>query len=83
NTYSNPASIQAEIVATGPIEAAFTVYQDFMSYTSGVYIHTWGSQLGGHAVKMLGWGVSGSQNYWICANSWNTNWGMQGFFWIG
>jgi cathepsin B len=82
NTYSNPASIQAEIMATGPIEAAFTVYQDFMSYTSGVYIHTWGSQLGGHAVKMIGWGVSGTTNYWICANSWNTNWGIQGYFWI-
>jgi cathepsin B len=82
-SYTTPASIQAAVVAGGPIEVAFTVYQDFMSYTSGVYIHTSGGVLGGHAVKLIGWGVSGSQNYWICANSWNTNWGLQGFFWIG
>jgi cathepsin B len=83
NTYSGPASIQAAVLAGGPIEVSFTVYQDFFGYTSGVYIHTWGGVAGGHAVKLIGWGVSGSQNYWICANSWGTGWGIQGFFWIG
>jgi cathepsin B len=83
STYSNPASIQAAVMSSGPIEVAFTVYQDFMSYTSGVYIHTWGGVLGGHAVKLIGWGVSGTTNYWICSNSWGTGWGIQGFFWIG
>jgi cathepsin B len=83
STYSGPTSIQAAIMALGPIEVSFTVYQDFMSYTSGVYIHKTGSVLGGHAVKMIGWGVSGTQNYWICQNSWGTSWGIQGFFWIG
>ncbi|OMJ66789.1 hypothetical protein SteCoe_36251 [Stentor coeruleus] len=80
--FTNPTSIQAEIISSGPIGATFTVYQDFMSYKSGVYVHTWGNVVGGHAVKMLGWGVLGTQNYWICANSWGTNWGMQGFFYI-
>ena len=83
NSYTNPASIQAAVISSGPIEVAFTVYQDFMSYKSGVYIHTTGGVLGGHAVKLVGWGVSGTQNYWICANSWNTSWGIAGFFWIG
>ena len=81
-SYTTPASIQAAVLAGGPIEVAFTVYEDFMSYTSGVYVHTTGGVLGGHAVKLVGWGVSGSQNYWICANSWNTDWGLDGFFWI-
>ena len=81
-SYTNPTSIQAAVMAGGPIEVSFTVYQDFMSYKSGVYVHTSGGVLGGHAVKLIGWGVSGSHNYWICANSWNTNWGIQGFFWI-
>jgi len=79
-TYSSPASIQAAILANGPIEVAFTVYQDFMSYTSGVYVHTEGGVLGGHAVMMIGWGNDGKQNYWICANSWTNNWGMYGNF---
>lgn len=38
----------------GLVAATFTVYQDFYSYRSGVYIHTSGSQVGGHAIKMLG-----------------------------
>jgi len=82
STYSGPASIQAAILANGPIEVAFTVYQDFMTYSGGVYVHKTGGVVGGHAVMMVGWGVSGSQNYWICANSWTSSWGLQGYFWI-
>jgi len=36
--------------------------------------------LGGHAIKVLGWGVENNINYWLCANSWNNSWGDQGFF---
>ena len=36
------------------LSADFTVYQDFFSYRRGVYIHTSGEQVGGHAIKMLG-----------------------------
>ena len=64
----------------GPVEAAFTVYQDFMSYKSGVYQHTTGSMLGGHAIKCVGWGTENNVDYWIMANSWGTSWGDQGFF---
>lgn len=80
--YSGPDSIQTGIITSGPVETIFQVYQDFMSYTSGVYVHTWGNTVGAHAVKMLGWGVSSGTSYWICANSWGTSWGMQGYFWI-
>jgi len=74
------ADIQNEIMKHGPIEVAFTVYQDFLTYKSGVYKHTTGSQLGGHAVKMIGWGVDSGVAYWTIANSWNEDWGDQGFF---
>jgi len=69
-----------DIAAHGPAEAGFSVYQDFMSYKSGVYQHKSGGLLGGHAVKIVGWGVEGSTPYWIVANSWTTGWGEQGFF---
>ena len=36
------------------ISADFTVYEDFFSYKSGVYVHTTGGPVGGHAIKMLG-----------------------------
>lgn len=72
--------IQKEIMTNGPVEAAFTVYADFPTYKSGVYEHTSGSPLGGHAIKILGWGTEDSKPYWLVANSWNADWGDMGFF---
>lgn len=51
-----------EIYTNGPVEGAFEVYADFMSYKSGVYKHTTGSLEGGHAIKILGWGHDDSSN---------------------
>jgi cathepsin B len=73
-------AIQKEIFANGPVEADFTVYEDFLSYTSGVYQHKTGKPLGGHAVKILGWGTEDSTPYWLIANSWNEDWGDKGYF---
>lgn len=67
-------------MTNGPIEASFSVYEDFLTYKSGVYKHTTGSYLGGHAIKVLGWGVEGGEDYWLCANSWNNEWGANGYF---
>ena len=72
--------IMTEIMTNGPVEASFTVFADFLSYKSGVYHHIRGSFLGGHAVKILGWGTEGGKPYWLVANSWNTDWGEKGFF---
>lgn len=81
---SDPTAIATEIMTNGPVEVAFTVYEDFLTYTSGVYQYQSGDELGGHAVKMLGWGVwtDGTTPYWIIANSWNGDWGNQGYFLI-
>jgi len=76
--------IQAEIMKNGPVQAAFIVYKSFLSYKSGIYQkhwwQFWDQQLGGHAVKLVGWGVENNTPYWIVANSWNTSWGEDGFF---
>ncbi|CAI4223637.1 unnamed protein product [Auanema sp. JU1783] len=76
----NVAAIQKELMSHGPVEAAFTVYEDFYHYTGGVYVHTGGKRLGGHAVKIVGWGVDNGTPYWNIANSWSTTWGEKGFF---
>ena len=49
-----------------------------MVLSPGVYKHVSGEALGGHAIKILGWGVEDSIPYWLCANSWNTDWGDNG-----
>eukprot|EP01098_Paradermamoeba_levis_P015524 TRINITY_DN794_c0_g1_i1.p1 TRINITY_DN794_c0_g1~~TRINITY_DN794_c0_g1_i1.p1 ORF type:complete len:206 (-),score=65.01 TRINITY_DN794_c0_g1_i1:121-738(-) len=77
---SDVTEIQNEILTNGPVEAAYDVYEDFLAYKSGVYKHTTGSFLGGHAVKILGWGTENGTPYWLVANSWNVHWGAKGFF---
>jgi len=72
--------IQMELMKNGPMEAAFTVYSDFPMYKSGVYHHVTGEALGGHAVKLLGWGEENGVPYWLVANSWNYDWGNGGYF---
>ncbi|MBL7074289.1 VCBS repeat-containing protein [candidate division KSB1 bacterium] len=69
------------MVENGPIEVGFDVYEDFYSYSGGVYHHVWGDYEGGHAVVLLGW--SDSLQCWICKNSWGPNWGEYGYFRIG
>uniref|UniRef100_A0A1B6C2V6 Peptidase C1A papain C-terminal domain-containing protein n=2 Tax=Clastoptera arizonana TaxID=38151 RepID=A0A1B6C2V6_9HEMI len=72
--------IKKEIMTNGPVEGSFTVYADFVSYKSGVYKHVAGSALGGHAIRILGWGVENNTPYWLIANSWNSDWGDNGYF---
>jgi len=79
-TASGESDIMQEIFKNGPVETAFTVYEDFLTYKSGVYQHTTGGELGGHAVKMVGWGVENGTPYWKVANSWNPSWGDKGYF---
>jgi len=73
-------NIQKEIMEKGTVSVAMTVYEDFEAYSSGVYQHKTGKSLGGHAIKMIGWGVDNGTPYWICVNSWNDSWGEQGIF---
>jgi len=80
NYPSDAPSIMAGIMKDGPVETAFTVYQDFENYAGGVYVATSSTVLGGHAVKIVGWGTDNGVDYWKVANSWNPYWGEQGFF---
>jgi len=78
--YRGVSAIQGAIYSNGPIETGFTVYEDFMTYKSGIYHHITGSMLGGHAVKIVGWGTENDTPYWIIQNSWGTSWGEKGYF---
>lgn len=44
-----------------------------------MYQHVHGKALGGHAIRILGWGVEAGTPYWLIANSWNTDWGDNGY----
>ncbi|MCO5575865.1 hypothetical protein L7F22_029670 [Adiantum nelumboides] len=77
----DPYDIMAEIYTNGPVEVSFRVYEDFAVYKSGVYHYVAGDYIGGHAVKLIGWGTTEEGvDYWVLANSWNRQWGEDGYF---
>jgi cathepsin B len=83
-THADEQAIMQSIMTDGPVEAAFNVMSDFENYASGIYKSTSSKQLGGHAIRIVGWGVGtqaeGGLKYWKVANSWNPYWGEQGYF---
>ncbi|KAK6051842.1 papain family cysteine protease, partial [Cooperia oncophora] len=76
---NDETAIRTEIFNRGPVQASFVVYEDFAHYKSGIYVAA--KSKGGHAVKIIGWGVENGTKYWTIANSWNTDWGEDnGYF---
>ena len=45
-TLKSAEQIQMEIAKNGPVQTAFNVYEDFLSYKSGVYRHITGGEVG-------------------------------------
>jgi len=79
--FDNSDEIKLEIIENGPIMTGFEVYMDFLEYKSGIYSKSKNTEfLGGHAVKLVGWGVENGVEYWIAKNTWGTSWGENGFF---
>ena len=76
----NVEEIKTEIFTNGPVDATFRVYEDFLTYKSGIYHHVEGKALSLHTVKMIGWGVENGEEYWLLVNSWNEDWGENGLF---
>jgi cathepsin B len=75
---------EAQMIAAlnngGSVTMAITVYEDLYSYSSGIYRYVVGDELGGHAVRVIGYGVSNGEKYWLIANTWGRGWGESGFF---
>ena len=85
--YTIARLMKDEIRSKGPMAIGFNVYKDFLTeYTGfGVYVPREGhAVLGGHAVKVVGWGSElldrGTVEFWLCANSWGQSWGEKGYF---
>lgn len=74
-----------EIFERGPVSTYVgDVYDEFYTYTSGVYIESddeaaRGANHGGHVMEVIGWGVTeDGLRYWRVYNSW-LNWGHNGY----
>jgi C1A family cysteine protease len=61
----------------GPVIGGLRVYEDFYTYSSGIYAHVAGNFVGLHAVTIIGY--DDVEAYWIVKNSWGSGWGESGF----
>lgn len=81
--YTQPTSYFKDVEAVkqalqkGPLVTTIMVYEDFMSYGSGIYKHTTGKFLGGHAISIVGY--DDADQAFIIRNSWGPEWGENGF----
>jgi len=62
-------------IVTAPIDC-----NKLYSYGNGIMDGSGCSSSTNHFVNIIGWGVSGSTEYWIVRNSWGTSWGESGYF---
>lgn len=67
-------------LAKGPVMASMYVYEDFTAYSSGIYKHSKGEGLGGHAISIIGF--DDTKRAWIIRNSWGPDWGIKGFGYV-
>lgn len=83
SVYSDINSIKQEIYKWGPVVSGFNVYSDFLEY-NGIDIYMGpkpeSEKLGGHAIKIMGWGKENEVDFWWICNSWGTKWGLSGYF---
>lgn len=68
--------MKLDLLTYGPFTVTFIVYEDFLSYKSGIYKHMHGNKLFAHSVEIMGYG----KDYWIGKNSWGLDFGENGFF---
>ena len=77
-----------DIYKYGPVIVGFMLFPDFVYDYDGKSIYTHsdksGGDLGGHAVRLVGWGEENVRGevikYGWIANSWGTDWGINGYF---
>lgn len=77
--WGNPTAVKAAL-KKGPMMTTMRVYEDFVGYASGIYKHTTGKMLGGHAISLVGY--DDTKNAWIIRNSWGKDWGIEGFAYV-
>ena len=74
----NVTALKTALYNQGPLVVTMAVYEDFFSYSSGVYTYTSGALAGYHAIELVGW--DDTNQCFIVKNSWGKGWGENGFF---
>jgi len=85
-TYKSDADLMKKLVYKhGAVVSSILTIDDFRFYKGGVFGSCRKKKPGekgcggGHAVLVVGYGVENGIPYWLIKNSYNTNWGENGF----
>jgi len=75
--------LQQSLVSLGPLSICLDAAK-WQDYTSGVFTEAQCCTLDicmlDHCVQLVGYNTTG--NYWIVRNSWNTDWGIEGYIYL-
>ncbi|XP_013401420.1 cathepsin L1 [Lingula anatina] len=79
----NETDLQLAVLQNPVVVLVDANHASFQLYRSGVYVdNTCSDKRLDHALLLVGYGSMSGKDYWICKNSWGTNWGMQGYILI-
>ncbi len=84
DAYSVPSvdDIKNAIYNYGPVSAAVYADSNFQAYSGGVF-NSCSDTSPNHAILLVGWDDSlGTNGCWILKNSWDTDWGDNGYMYI-
>jgi hypothetical protein len=81
---SSVQQMKAALANRTPVVVGIMVYEDLyrLSGPNSVYNTTTGSELGGHAVTLVGYDDNQFGGAFKVINSWGTGWGDDGYFWL-
>jgi len=78
-------TLQKNLLSWGPLSICVDAanWQDYQSGVMSWEECAWINQLD-HCVQLVGYNTNNSTlgDYWIVRNSWNTDWGIQGYIWL-
>ena len=80
-------NIKKYIIKYGPVSTLINACDMFMEYKNGIISFSKDQcppEIQDHLVTIVGWGKDKktSKNYWIIRNSWDEDWGIQGYGYV-
>ncbi|XP_067169254.1 cathepsin S-like [Apteryx mantelli] len=78
--YGDESALKDAVANAGPVSVGIDSSQPtFFLYKAGIYDEPRCSQIGNHAVLIVGYGTSDRKDYWLVKNSWGVHFGEQGY----
>ena len=72
----SPSALESAVKNQGPVAVYVNAAKVFLYYTSGIInFKKLCPAKENHAITVVGYGNDGTNEFWICKNSWGSDWG--------